>query len=557
MPESQIQARVDSLAAEQVPNQFGSARYALLFEPGTYGSSTNPLIFQLGYYTQVAGLGASPADVTINGSVDVYNQCVGAQCTALNNFWRSLSNLTIDVAGGSGCQSRTEFWAASQAAPIRRVDINGKVSLMDYCNGTPGYASGGFMADSVISGAAMTNGSQQQYVVRNTILDGWSNGVWNQVFVGDLGAPAQSFAPKAAGTAGANPYTVVVTAPVTQEPPLLYVDGSRGWAVFVPAVRRDSIGPSWTGGGTAGTSVPISKFFIASPLTSERSIDAALAAGQDLILSPGVYDLDQPIHVTRPDTIVMGLGFATLVPQKGNAAMLVSTSAKLSGIIFDAGPQNSTVLLQLGSAPGLPASAASPTLVQDVFFRIGGAAEGKATTSLVVNSSDTILDDVWAWRADHGSGVGWTGNTADTGLVVNGDSVTAYGLFVEHYQKTQVIWSGDNGRDYFFQSEMPYDPPTQAAWMQNNTTTGYPSLMVAPGVTTFIGYGFGTYSNFDRGVPINASNAYVSPRTAGISMNDLLTVYLNGAGGIDNVINGSGTAVNAEFGGPSDVVSYP
>lgn len=100
MPESQIQARVDSIAAQQLPNQFGSARYALLFEPGTYGSATNPLIFQVGYYTQVAGLGASPAEVTINGSIDVYNQCFGAQCTALNNFWRSLSNLTIDVGGG-------------------------------------------------------------------------------------------------------------------------------------------------------------------------------------------------------------------------------------------------------------------------------------------------------------------------------------------------------------------------------------------------------------------------------------------------------------------------
>jgi hypothetical protein len=76
-----------------------------------------------------------------------------------------------------------------------------------------------------------------------------------------------------------------------------------------------------------------------------------------------------------------------------------------------------------------------------VFFRIGRGAPGRATTSLLVNSSQVILDDIWAWRADHGNGVGWTDNVGDTGVVVNGDQVTAYGLFVEHYEKYEVIWS--------------------------------------------------------------------------------------------------------------------
>src|SRR5450432_3577745 len=75
MPQSQIQATVDSIASQQVSNQFGTQRYALLFEPGTYGSAADPLIFQVGYYTEVAGLGQSPGDVTINGTIDVYNQC--------------------------------------------------------------------------------------------------------------------------------------------------------------------------------------------------------------------------------------------------------------------------------------------------------------------------------------------------------------------------------------------------------------------------------------------------------------------------------------------------
>lgn len=97
MPLSQIQTTVDSIATQQVSNQFGTQRYALLFEPGTYGTSTNPLNFQVGYYTSVAGLGQSPGDVVINGSIDVYNQCTGSSCIALINFWRSLSNLTINV----------------------------------------------------------------------------------------------------------------------------------------------------------------------------------------------------------------------------------------------------------------------------------------------------------------------------------------------------------------------------------------------------------------------------------------------------------------------------
>jgi len=128
-----------------VPNQFGTQRYALLFELGTYGSSDHPLNFQVGYCTMVAGLGLSPNDVVINGSIYVRNQCFGANnCIALVNFWRSLSNLTINViTPGFGCYFG-EFWAVSQAAPMRRVRVNGFATLMDYCMG-PSFASGGFI----------------------------------------------------------------------------------------------------------------------------------------------------------------------------------------------------------------------------------------------------------------------------------------------------------------------------------------------------------------------------------------------------------------------------
>ncbi len=172
-------------------------------------------------------------------------------------------------------------------------------------------------------------------------------------------------------------------------------------------------------------------------------------------------------------------------------------------MIFDAGPVNSPVLLQVGLLPGdFGSSAADPTLVQDVFFRIGGAEPGSATDSLVVNSSNTILDDIWAWRADHGAGVGWTDNVGEHGLIVNGNNVTAYGLFIEHYEKTEIIWRGQGGTDVFLQNEMPYDPPSQAAWMQNATTDGYPAFELTPNVTSFSGYGMGSYCFFNVGLPI-------------------------------------------------------
>src|SRR5262249_43310265 len=228
-------------ANQQVDNEMGTQRYALLFKPGTYGSAANPLVFQVGYYTEVAGLGASPADVTIHGHVDVYNRCLTPDnCIALVNFWRSLSNLTIDVAGLSGCRASANFWAVSQAAPMRRVNvIGGNLSLMDYCTGGPQFASGGFIADSQTG--FVINGSQQQFIVRDSAIGGWSNGVWNQVFSGVIGAPPQSFSETPFNPP---PYTTLDTSPVTRERPFLFVDAARTYNVFVPAVRPGSSRPT-------------------------------------------------------------------------------------------------------------------------------------------------------------------------------------------------------------------------------------------------------------------------------------------------------------------------
>src|SRR5439155_7236317 len=201
----------------------------------------------------------------------------------------------------------------------------------------------------------------------------------------------------------------------------------------------------------------------------------------------------------------------------------------ISGVTFHAGPVNSPVLLQVGSGHERSDNESSdPSTLSDVFFRIGGAEPGSATTSLVVNSNNVVLDDIWAWRADHGNGVGWTSNTADTGVVVNGDNVTAYGLFVEHYQKYETIWNGNDGTDVFFQNEMPYDPPSQAAWMEAPGVDGYPAFKVGDSVTSFHGYGMGSYSFFNQGVDIFAARAFEVPATLPPrSLNDLLTIFLS------------------------------
>jgi hypothetical protein len=221
------------------------------------------------------------------------------------------------------------------------------------------------------------------------------------------------------------------------------------------------------------------------------------------------------------------------------------------------------VLLQVGSRDGQnQGDDSDPSALQDVFFRIGGAAAGKATTSLIVNSANVILDDIWSWRADHGNGVGWTVNTADTGVIVNGDNVTAYGLFVEHYQKYEVIWNGNGGTVIFFQNEMPYDPPSQAAWMEAPGVDGWAAFKVGNEVERFTGYGLGSYSFFNQGVNIYAAHAFEVPTTLPPgSLNDLLTIFLDpshGMGGILHVVNdagGSSTIVNPDV--PVTVVSYP
>ena len=157
----------------------------------------------------------------------------------------------------------------------------------------------------------------------------------------------------------------------------------------------------------------------------------------------------------------------------------------VAGLLIDAGPVESPVLVEVGPQGSHANHARNPICLDDIFFRVGGAGVGRAVVDLRINSNDTIVDHTWIWRADHGSGVGWNLNTSANGLVVNGNRVTAYGLFVEHHQQYQVLWNGNAGRTYFYQSEIPYDPPDQASYSsgvdaKGSASTGGPPTKSPP-----------------------------------------------------------------------------
>ncbi|WBQ02139.1 discoidin domain-containing protein [Kribbella sp. CA-293567] len=544
-PQAQMQARLDQVAAVQHTNQFGTERNALLFKPGTYTADVN-----LGFNTQVAGLGLSPDDVNINGHVRVEADWLQQgdnpdnKQNATQNFWRSAENLAVTPPNG-----QIERWAVAQAAPYRRMHLKGAPEIQLWSGGD-GWASGGLFADTKIDGRVVS-GSQQQWLSRNSEFGSWAGSVWNMVFVGTKGAPANNFP---------NPsHTVVGSTPQIREKPFLYVDGAGSYNVFVPALRQNTSGTSWSNGPAAGSSISLSQFLVAKPSTPVATINAALDQGKHLLFTPGIYHLNDTIKVTRPNTVVLGIGMATLTPDTGKSVIQVADvdGVKLAGLLIDAGPVNSPVLVEVGPAGSAANHAANPTSLHDVFVRVGGGVHlGRATVSLQVNSNNVIGDHLWLWRADHGDQVAWNLNTADTGLVVNGTDVTMYGLFVEHYQKYQTIWNGNGGRTYFYQNEMPYDVPDQASWSSGGGTRGWAAYKVANSVTSHEAWGVGAYSFFQTNPSIVADRGFEVPDTPGVRFHSLVSVSLGGVGTIANVINNTGGAANTAT-QQRYVVNYP
>ncbi|HXA46707.1 MAG TPA: RICIN domain-containing protein [Burkholderiaceae bacterium] len=526
MSAAAIQSQLDAVYSLQRTSQFGAGRYAVLFKPGTYNVNVN-----VGFYMQALGLGVMPDDTVINGTINLDASWLNdTPHDATQNFWRSAENIAVIPNGG------TTMWAAAQASPLRRVHVRGNLILAD--NG--GWASGGFMADTIVDGQ-VDSSTQQQWMSRNSQWNNWAGADWNMVFLGDINAPTNSFPNP--------PYTIVGQTPLVREKPFLTIDSSGNYGVFQPAFNRNTSGTTWATGTAAGTTLPLSRFYIAQAATdTAASINAALISGLNLILTPGVYQLTAPINVTNPNTVILGLGLATLMPTTGSAAMTVGDvdGVEIAGLLFDAGTKNSPVLLQMGPVVSAASHKTNPSTLHDVFFRIGGAAIGSASVSLQINSNNVIGDDLWIWRADHGNGIGWDINTAANGLVVNGANVSMYGLAVEHYQQYQTLWNGNGGQVYFYQSEAPYDVPNQAAWMDGNIN-GYASYKVASSVTSHQAWGIGIYCYFNVNPGVQLSNAIAVPQAGlnGAMFHNMTTVSLGGLGQINSIIDGWGAAANA------------
>jgi hypothetical protein len=220
------------------------------------------------------------------------------------------------------------------------------------------------------------------------------------------------------------------------------------------------------------------------------------------------------------------------------------------------------VLLRVGRKHGHGhSSAANPTTLSDVYFRVGGPHPGSTEVALEVNSDDVLIDHTWVWRADHGvegftDTERWHTNIGRTGAVINGDRVTATGLFVEHFQRYNTVWNGEDGTTILYQNELPYDPPTQADWM-NGDVEGYAGYKVGDRVRRHTLYGAGVYVFNQNNPSIHTENGFEVPNRPGVRLHHIMTVNLN-AGTIDHVVNGVGEAADTtKVGVPVYLTEYP
>lgn len=521
MDMKRVQAIIDSVYAMQHPRsaEFSLNRISLCFAPGKY-----PLTLKSGYYTQYLGLGESPEDVVIekglisrgfwNGNVTL-------------NFWRSVENLCIISEHDSAV-----IWGVSQAAPMRRVSIKGNMVLHDR-----GWASGGFIADSKVEGTILA-GPQQQWFTRNSSIGNWTGGQWNIMFMGTKGAPEQNW-PQ-------GPITLISGTPEVREKPYLFLKRKKLF-LKIPDIRQNTSGVSWDKGNNGKYEIPLSDMYLAFPDVDDAiTLNQALQQGRNILFTPGIYRLSESLKIIKRGTIVSGLGYATLVPVNGNAAVeiLAEEGVVVSGITIDAGAVESETLFRIGEPGASPRPGKDPVCIHDIFIRIGGYGEGRTRSAMLINTSNTLVDHIWLWRADHGKEVAWDKNTAKNGLVVNGDKVTIYGLFNEHFQEYQTLWNGNLGRMFFYQCEMPYDPPDPEIW-KHGDTYGYAGYKVSDHVTSHEAWGLGIYNVFYK-APVIVDQAIETPFSLESHIHHKIIFWLNGNEGsvVRSIINGKGAQVD-------------
>ncbi|WP_051192431.1 glycosyl hydrolase family 28-related protein [Butyrivibrio sp. VCB2001] len=519
--QTKIQETLDRIYSVQETAQFEDNRYAVYFMPGTYNVSAD-----VGFYTQLSGLGVLPTDTKI-AAANTYARWLSNPQNLHNatcNFWRSIENIEM--------QSDT-VWAVSQATDMRRVQVDGNLTLHD----DYGWASGGFLADSKVTGL-VDSGTQQQWLSRNNSYSSWTGQNWNIVMLGDapLGVPDKTW-PEAS-------YTAVSQTPIIREKPFLVYDEKDGLGVFVPEWKEESMSFAWEGDAPEGKVLPLNDFYVAKEnVDSAKSINEALTDGKNVLFTPGIYELDEALKVQKSGTILLGMGLATLRSAAGNECV-VSENADdliLAGLLFDAGTAESENLVCLGAKEG-----AKPSLIADVYFRVGGIASDepcKTKACITIDLDNVVGDNLWVWRADHGDNVGWDLNTCENGIIINGDHVTMYALMVEHFNGYQTMWNGNAGTCIMYQSEVPYDVPDRGQWINpDGKRFGYASFKVAEDVSSFNAAGLGIYLyNRDNTIPMYC--AMEVPDVEGVHVHNAITAYLNGFPGMKCVINEAGDSL--------------
>lgn len=608
-----IDKEVNQIYQNQHTQQFGPGRYQYFFKPDQTGdgfADFNDLAtIKVGYYTALSGLGKVPYDVEIN---NVQAPAALSNNNATCNFWVAIENMRIanktdNPSGGTGLYDfleNTFVWSVSQAAPARRLVVD-RNSAFDW---NYGWASGGYFSDTVFNGQAGSY-SQQQYYYRNCEFNGTDDmGVyginWNQVIQGCKGVKKDVYKDNSgnlfnhgkellSGKGYTNWQsngctTVIDKTDKSREKPFMYFDSAADeYKVFVPAVRKNTVGVSYTKTDMGeGKILNLDSFYIADPNTDTAdTINEKLGMGYNLILKPGIFKLDKELQVCHENTIILGLGMATLTSTEENTSTFIKVKGfkdngnlyidpktheikgdpediggvEISGIVLDAGYYTDS-LIEMGYEGANVNHENNPCVLQDVICRVGGTGElGRTGACMVINSNDTIIDQTWVWRADHGDNTGWYANTAKNGIVVNGDNIYAFGLFVEHFQEYDILWRGENGQTIFLQNEKCYDPQSQSGWMSHaGTKNGYAAYKVANNVKNHYSVGMGVYDVFinTNGASIFLDNAIEVPDTPGVLIENACIVEIaNGSGprvGINNIINdtcygittGEGTSSN-------------
>jgi hypothetical protein len=491
-----------------VSKEFSADRYAFLFKPGNYKDAG---LLKIPYYVQISGLGKTPFGVELSNLQTPPPHANSENGTV--TFWRSAENLSV-IGPETYSEEETFKWAVSQAAPLRRI-YSTRVVRYQWGNG---WVSGGYTADCDFQAAAGSD-HQQQWYTRNSYLDKgrgeFKEIKYNYCFQGvDFGKDVNLRTYQNNWDKGGNVTNIPIT-PIIREKPFLFLDTDNRYVVFRPALKHDHNGLSYTKTAMGdGEAIDVlNNFYVVKPGTTAREMNKQLNAGKHLLITPGMYTLSEPLHVTKPNTIILGLGLATLIPDSLNSTSAIVVDdvdgVSIASLLFDA-HYSSKSLIQIGPNKSRLRHEKNPTLLTDLFFRVGGFRKGKVHVdqAVVVNSNDVIGDHFWIWRADHGvkGSVGWDINTAKNGLVVKGDHVTMYGMFVEHFQEYQVLWTGDFGRTFFLQCETPYDAPNQAAYMsENGQRDGYAAYKVTDKVNHHEAFAFGIYDVLTNEIRIESS----------------------------------------------------